>query len=99
MNKKDLVTPEELEDVVGNIKGVNSFAKILITERSKVDLQEVLGISSFSIERSLEMDPTLADQMSDDEEEEVRSQRKNCECKSMLCTHCVLFCWGSGLHG
>ena len=53
------------------MKGVNSFAKFLVTERSKVDLKEVLGLSTFSIERSLEMDPSLADQMSDDEEEEV----------------------------
>ena len=53
------------------MKGVNKFAQILITERSKVDLKEVLGLSTFSIERSLEMDPSLADQMSDDEGEEV----------------------------
>ena len=53
------------------MKGVNKFAQILITERSKVDLKEVLGLSTFSIERSLEMDPSLADIMSDDEEEEV----------------------------
>lgn len=119
VNKKDLVTPEVLEDVVrgtaqrcadiaqpsparsacqlsvslrvvasqtgacnacvassvrrsqvGNIKGVNQFAKIIVTERSKVDLGEILGISSFSIERSLEMDPSLMDDMTDDEEEE-----------------------------
>ena len=42
------------------MKGVNKFAQILITERSKVDLKEVLGLSTFSIERSLEMDPSLA---------------------------------------
>ena len=36
-----------------------------------MDLKEVLGLSTFSIERSLEIDPSLADQMSDDEEEEV----------------------------
>lgn len=78
VNKKDLVSPEELEDVVGNIKGVNSFAKILVTERSKVDLKEVLGLSTFSIERSLEMDPSLADQMSDDEEEEEMCTDETC---------------------
>jgi len=41
--------------VVGNMKGVNSHAKIIVTQNSKVDLKEVLGIGSFSIERSLEM--------------------------------------------
>ena len=54
VNKMDLVSAEELDDVVGNIKGVNSFAKIICTQNSKVDLKEILGISSFSIERSLE---------------------------------------------
>ena len=49
------MTPEELHDVVGNMKGVNSHAKIIVTQNSKVDLKEVLGIGSFSIERSLEM--------------------------------------------
>ena len=41
--------------MVGNMKGVNSHAKIIVTQNSKVDLKEVLGIGSFSIERSLEM--------------------------------------------
>ena len=49
------MTPEELHDVVGNMKGVNPHAKIIVTQNSKVDLKEVLGIGSFSIERSLEM--------------------------------------------
>ena len=41
--------------MVGNMKGVNPHAKIIVTQNSKVDLKEVLGIGSFSIERSLEM--------------------------------------------
>lgn len=43
-----------------------------------MDLKEVLGLSTFSIERSLEMDPTLADQMSDDEEEEEVCTDETC---------------------
>jgi G3E family GTPase len=48
-------------------QGVNQFAEIIKCERSRVDLGHLLGLDSFSIERSLEMDPTLMEFAEDEE--------------------------------
>jgi G3E family GTPase len=69
LNKLDLVSKEELADVIDRIKSMNSFAKIIKTERSRAPLDEVLGIGSFSLEKMVEIDPTVMEE--DDEAEEV----------------------------
>ena len=61
LNKLDLVDKEELEDVIDRIKSMNSFAKIIKTERSRAPLDEVLGIGSFSLDKMVEIDPTVMD--------------------------------------
>ena len=38
-------------------------------QNSKVDLKRLLGIGTFSVERSLEIDPTLMDDSEEEEEE------------------------------
>jgi len=62
INKTDLVTPDELESVIDRIRSMNSFAKIIRSERSRVPLDQILGISSFSLEKVVEIDPTLMDE-------------------------------------
>lgn len=57
LNKLDLVTQEELEDVEDRIKSINSFADIIRTENSRAPLDRILGLSSFSLEHTLEVDP------------------------------------------
>jgi G3E family GTPase len=59
LNKIDLVSPRELESVHERIKGINSFAEIIHTERSRAPLDHILGLSSFSLEHTLEVDPAL----------------------------------------
>jgi G3E family GTPase len=67
LNKLDLVSKEELEDVEDRIKSMNSFATLIRTERSRAPLDQVLGLNSFSLEKMIEVDPTLMDE----EEEEA----------------------------
>ena len=67
LNKMDLVSAEELEDVEERIKSMNSFAALIRTTRSRAPLDQVLGLNSFSLEKVVEVDPTLMDP----EEEEV----------------------------
>lgn len=62
MNKLDLVTKEELEDVEDRIKSMNSFATIIRTEKSRAPLDQILGLNSFSLEKMIEVDPTLMDE-------------------------------------
>jgi len=62
LNKTDLVSPEELEDVERRIRAVNRFAQIHRTERAALPLAEVLHRGAFDLDRVLEREPTfLAD--------------------------------------
>eukprot|EP01038_Epipyxis_sp_PR26KG_P007850 gene7850-10658_t len=68
LNKVDLVTEEELDDVEDRIKSMNSFATLVRTNRSRVPLDQILGLNSFSLSKVVEVDPSLMDM--DDVEEE-----------------------------
>ena len=51
INKVDLVSPPELQKLEDEIYAINQFAERYPTERSKIDIQKLLNISAFSIER------------------------------------------------
>ena len=57
LNKTDLVTPDELRTVEATIRAINPGARIHRTERSGVDLSEVLDRGAFDLKRALETDP------------------------------------------
>ena len=59
LNKVDLVTPDELTAIKKTIKGINHFAEVIECTRSVVDLNRIVGISSFNVERCTELDPVL----------------------------------------
>jgi G3E family GTPase len=67
LNKVDLVSKEELEEVEDRIRSMNSFAKLIKTERSRAPLDQILGLDSFSLDKLVEMDPTFMDPEEDDE--------------------------------
>lgn len=76
-SQTDLVTKEELRAVREEIFSINSFAEVIETVQSKVDLNRILGVSSFSIEKTLEVDPQFLGEEGAAEEE---------ECKDAACT-------------
>ena len=53
LNKTDLVTPAELEQVEADIRKINRFAKIHRTERSAVDIAAVMDQGAFDLQRIL----------------------------------------------
>ncbi|GLC69806.1 hypothetical protein PLESTF_000882500 [Pleodorina starrii] len=57
LNKTDLVSAEELEEVRERIKHINKPAEVIECQRSAVDVSRLLGINAFSLERLLAMDP------------------------------------------
>ncbi len=61
LNKTDLVTPEELRAVEATVRAINPSAKIHRTERSGVDLSEVLDRGAFDLKRALDNDPHFLD--------------------------------------
>jgi G3E family GTPase len=61
LNKTDLVSEDELRDVEATIRAINPAAKIHRTQRSGVDLHEVLDRGAFDLKRTLENDPHFLD--------------------------------------
>ena len=61
LNKIDLVTGEELDEVESKIKSINRFAPMYQTENSIIDPANLINIGSFDLERTLEMDPEFLD--------------------------------------
>ena len=56
LNKTDLVTDKELRSVKDEIHSINNFAKIIETQYSKVDLNEVLDVKAFSVDKLNDID-------------------------------------------
>jgi G3E family GTPase len=57
INKTDLVTPGELAEIEARIRGINPYAKLHRTERSKIAIEEVLGRNAFDLDRILDIEP------------------------------------------
>ncbi|KAG5180398.1 CobW/HypB/UreG, nucleotide-binding domain-containing protein [Tribonema minus] len=55
LNKTDLVSKEELELAKKHISQVNAFAEIIETQKSRAPIKQLLGLSSFNLERTLEL--------------------------------------------
>ena len=57
LNKTDLVEPAELDAIEERLKKLNPTASIYRCQQSKVDPKQLIGISAFSLSKTLEMDP------------------------------------------
>ncbi|MFN4272851.1 MAG: CobW family GTP-binding protein [Aliihoeflea sp.] len=61
LNKIDLVNEDELREVEASIRAINPAARIHKTERSGVDLKEVLDRGAFDLKRAVDNDPHFLD--------------------------------------
>ncbi len=66
LNKIDLVTEEEKEKLKERLLGINKFATVIETERSRAPLDKILGLKSFNMDSILSYDPNF---FSDDDSE------------------------------
>src|SRR6187401_1609778 len=57
INKTDLVSPAELDEVEARIRGINPYAKLHRTQRSQIPLNEILGRNAFDLDRILDIEP------------------------------------------
>jgi G3E family GTPase len=57
LNKTDLVTKDELEDVEARIRGINPYARLHRTQRAQIPIAEVLDRNAFDLDRILEIEP------------------------------------------
>lgn len=64
LNKTDLVSPAQLAAVREELASINAYAEVIETVQSVVELDRILGVSSFSVEKTLQLDPRF---LEDDE--------------------------------
>jgi G3E family GTPase len=73
INKTDLVTPEELEDLEKRIRAMNAMAKIYRTRNSELGMDALLGVKAFDLSRALEIDPEFLGENAHEHDETVGS--------------------------
>merc|ERR550534_1835063 len=76
LNKMDLITGSEAQIIKDKIRSINSFAKIIPTTQSKVDLSKILNIRAFSLEKLLEKDSEFLKE--DESESEHTCDESDC---------------------
>lgn len=59
LNKVDLVTEEEKTALKERLAGINKFATVIETERSRAPLEKILGLQSFNMDSILNFDPSF----------------------------------------
>ncbi|MBL8116034.1 MAG: GTP-binding protein [Anaerolineae bacterium] len=57
LNKIDLVAPEDLDKLEARIKSMNSMAKIYRTRDAVVEMDKILNVGGFNLDRAMEVDP------------------------------------------
>ena len=57
LNKTDLVTADELDQLETRIRSMNAFAKIYRTQDSEIEMNAILGVGAFDLDRTLEVEP------------------------------------------
>ena len=63
LNKIDLVTEAELAEIERRIHTINGTVKIIRTQHAKVNLDAILGLGAFTLQKALDIDPNfLVDQ-------------------------------------
>lgn len=73
LNKVDLVSADDLKRVRAEIRAINPYARVIETERCKVDLGEVLDRGAFDLNRILSVEPTFLTEDNHRHDDEVRS--------------------------
>ncbi|MGW2373483.1 CobW family GTP-binding protein [Kitasatospora sp. NPDC001683] len=59
LNKTDLATPEQIAEVTSHIRAINALVEIIPAQQAKVNLERVLDVHAFDLDRVLEGDPTF----------------------------------------
>lgn len=59
LNKIDLVTAVQLEDLEQRVRGMNAIAKIYHTQNAQVDMDALLGVNAFDVNNALQINPEL----------------------------------------
>jgi G3E family GTPase len=73
INKTDLVTPEQLDELEKRIRAMNAMAKIYRTRNAELEMDALLGVKAFDLKRALEIDPQFLSEDAHEHDESVYS--------------------------
>ncbi|NEQ20823.1 MAG: GTP-binding protein [Microcoleus sp. SIO2G3] len=73
LNKTDLVTAEQLSELEKRIRAMNAMAKVYRTRNSELEMDALLGINAFDLNRALEIDPQFLSEDAHEHDESVYS--------------------------
>jgi G3E family GTPase len=73
LNKTDLVSEEELVQLEQRLHAMNQAAKIYRTRHSQIEIDHILGIGAFDLEKKLEIEPGFLEEDHHDHDDEVSS--------------------------
>ncbi|MEK4033649.1 GTP-binding protein [Methylocystis sp. IM3] len=68
LNKTDLVTPQELEEIEARIRGINPYATLHRAVKADVPLKAVLERNAFDLDRILKIEPNFLEPEEHDHE-------------------------------
>lgn len=71
LNKTDLVTPAELEELEKRIRGMNALAKIHRTRNSELAMDALLGVKAFDLDNALQIEPGFLEEEHEHEHDET----------------------------
>ena len=73
LNKTDLVSEAELIDLEQRIKSMNLMCKIYRTQNSEIEMDAVLGVGAFQLDRALQIDPEFLGEDAHEHDDTVKS--------------------------
>jgi G3E family GTPase len=73
INKTDLITPAELDELELKIRQMNAIAKIYRTQNAVVDIDTILGVGGFDLNHALTIDPDFLGEEAHIHDESVKS--------------------------
>jgi G3E family GTPase len=73
LNKIDLISTEELDELEKKIRSMNGMARIYRTRDAQVEMDALLGVGAFDLDRALEIDPNFLGEDAHEHDETVTS--------------------------
>lgn len=73
LNKVDLVSFEQLDELENRIQMMNVFAKIYRTQRCDLSLEAILGIKAFDLKKVLSIEPNFLEDIPHEHDESISS--------------------------
>ncbi|MEL6383452.1 MAG: GTP-binding protein [Cyanobacteria bacterium J06626_18] len=73
LNKIDLVTENELAELERRILDMNAMVKIYRTQNSNLEIESIIGVKAFDLDRALQVDPEFLNEDAHEHDESVYS--------------------------